>query len=449
MGGGAPLKPGTLTCLPVSPSIAQALVWCEVGSGVTRVTGQVPHIIIVAMLDDLGKAEAFDPSLCPNIGRLRSEGRDFRNAWSMGLCVPSRATLLSGMYPARTGWMAHWAHWEHEQSPTLLTGGVDRPWSRLLHEAGWRTVVAGKWQLGDAARGGSTAMEALGWDRWAVWDGDVGSGNRYYGQTVHIGARGAGQRTCPIDRFSEDLFLGTILEEIHAAAHAAQPVAMYYPLLLPHRPIVTVPGGPTEGSNQQLFRAMVRAADAIIGALRIALITTGLAQRAVLIVTSDNGTHGSGKGELSERGISVPFVGWGPGIVAASETGALVDFTDILPTLCALAERQAPAGIDGHSFAPVLTGTGDTSRTTAISMGLGGLRDQGDGLLKAADWPHGRRVARRRRYKLLEDETTVWDLWTDTEATNGRRALANMQEALARLPAQDHALPARPTSLIA
>ena len=76
-----------------------------------QATKQKPNILFI-MLDDLGKewiscygAEEIET---PNIDDLAAGGMKFNNAYSMPQCTPSRATLLTGKYPWRNGYVNHW-----------------------------------------------------------------------------------------------------------------------------------------------------------------------------------------------------------------------------------------------------------------------------------------------------------------------------------------------------
>ena len=70
-----------------------------------------PNILFI-MVDDLGKdwisCYGADDIETPHIDRLAKGGLKFHNAWSMPQCTPTRATLLTGQYPWRTGWVNHW-----------------------------------------------------------------------------------------------------------------------------------------------------------------------------------------------------------------------------------------------------------------------------------------------------------------------------------------------------
>lgn len=97
----------------------------------------------------------------------------------------------------------------------------------------------------------------------------------------------------------------------------------------------------------------------------------GIADKTVLIFLADNGTDRritckwgdgkiirGGKGTMTDRGTRVPLiVRWPDHVEAGSTNDDLIDFSDLLPTLCELAGARLPAEkIHGRSFAPQLQG---------------------------------------------------------------------------------------------
>ena len=136
-------------------------------------TNQKPNILFI-MLDDLGKewiscygAEDIET---PNIDALAAGGMKFNNAYSMPQCTPSRATLLTGKYPWRNGYVNHWDvprwgigyfDWKHKENTTF---------ARLMKDLGYKTCAAGKWQINDF-RIEPQAMKKHGFDDWAMWTG--------------------------------------------------------------------------------------------------------------------------------------------------------------------------------------------------------------------------------------------------------------------------------------
>ena len=148
-----------------------------------------PNIIFI-MLDDLGKewigCYGADDIKTPHIDALAESGLTFNKAWSMPQCTPTRVTLLTGQYPWRTGWVNHWdvprggvAYFDWEKHTTFAT---------LMKSAGYKTAVAGKWQINDF-RVEPEALKKHGFDDWCMWTGyeaqNTRSKNRYWDPYVH------------------------------------------------------------------------------------------------------------------------------------------------------------------------------------------------------------------------------------------------------------------------
>jgi arylsulfatase A-like enzyme len=125
--------------------------------------------------------------------------------------------------------------------------------------------------------------------------------------------------------------------------------------------------------TEKNFAAMITRMDSDVGKLMDALRRKGLDRNTLVIFTSDNGPHREGghqpeffsssgplrgiKRDLTEGGIRVPSIAWGPGRVPAGRTSDFPwAFWDVLPTFAELAGQAAPQGIDGQSIVPTLMG---------------------------------------------------------------------------------------------
>ncbi|MBK1875842.1 arylsulfatase [Pelagicoccus mobilis] len=132
-------------------------------------------------------------------------------------------------------------------------------------------------------------------------------------------------------------------------------------------------------SPRATYAAMVSYLDEQVGAIVERLKELGEYENTLIVFSSDNGPtynggsdsaffdsgapfnseRGWGKGYLHEGGIRVPMIAHWPGRIAAGTTSDHVSaFWDVLPTLCELADAEAPADTDGVSFLPELLGTG-------------------------------------------------------------------------------------------
>ena len=92
------------------------------------------------MADDLGfeciKANGGESYETPNIDKLASEGLRFENCHSMPVCTPSRVQIMTGKYNIRN----------YARFGLLLRN--QQTFGNFFKNAGYKTAIAGKWQLG-------------------------------------------------------------------------------------------------------------------------------------------------------------------------------------------------------------------------------------------------------------------------------------------------------------
>lgn len=387
--------------------------WAASAARAGQTPDRPPNILFI-LVDDLGKewigcygAEGIET---PNVDRLAATGIRFENAWCMPQCTPTRLTLLTGQYPFRHGWTNHF------DVPRWGSGGhfdpkVNPSFPLLLRRAGYATAIAGKWQIDDF-RVEPDALDEAGFDEWCVWTGgEAGnppSDERYWDPYIRAGSE---SRTYP-GKFGPDLDCDFLVDFLRR--HRGGPFLAYYPMCLTHGPLVTTPDEPDAPGDLGKHRAMVRYADKLIGRVVGALDELGLRERTIIVLTTDNGTAGNitgrrlgrevrgAKAEMVEAGTAMPLIVNGPGRVPSGVvTGALVDFSDILPTFAELAgARPDPAHVvDGRSFAPLILGRADDSpRSWIVSMGghEASFRDN----RVVPSQPYDDRVIRDRRWKL-------------------------------------------------
>ncbi len=394
-------------------SAAIVTAGCVSPGQVDAVNRKQPNILFI-MLDDLGPewvgcygAEGIET---PNADALAEGGIRFTNAYSMPKCTPTRATLLTGQYPFRHGWVNHWdvprwgagCHFDWKHNTTF---------AHIVKKAGYATAAVGKWQISDF-RVVPDAMVKCGFDEYCMWTGfETGnppSGKRYWDPYLHTKD---GSKTYE-GQFSEAIFCDFLIDFMKR--NRDKPMLMYYPMCLPHGPLTTTPLEPDVEEKRGKFSAMVRYCDHILGKLVKALDELGLRDDTIVIWTTDNGTSGGmrnkmngrevrgGKGKISENGCGAPFIVNCPGLVPAGVvTDALTDFTDMLPTFAELAGAKLPRDtvIDGKSIASYILGKAkDTPRDWIMAMGGGVARLEGKRVVPAVDYAN--RVVRNKRYKL-------------------------------------------------
>jgi len=372
-----------------------------------------PNVIFV-LLDDLGKewigcygGEGIET---PNIDALAASGTMFNNAYSMPQCTPSRACFLTGQYPYRNGWVNHWdaprwggGYFDWKHNPSI---------GRVMKAAGYKTAVAGKWQLNDF-RIHPEAMQKHGFDAYCMWTGYEGgnkpSGARYWDPYVHTSE---GSKTYK-GEFGPDIYNQFLLDFI--AENKKDPFFIYYPMTLPHGPLVHTPLEPKVTSKLDKHKAMVRYIDHLLGKIVKQLEDQGLREKTLIIWTADNGTSGSitgalngrsvrgGKTKTTENGVNTPFIVSQPGVVpAGASSDALLDFSDMMPTFADIAggTLDAKYEYDGVSLKDVFYGKSkESSRKWIMAMGSRPARMTDQGVENVHYFRD--RVLRESRYKLF------------------------------------------------
>ena len=386
---------------------------CAVRAHAADTARRKPNILFI-MVDDLGQewisSYGARDIKTPRIDQLAEQGMRFKGAYSMPQCTPTRATLLTGQYPFRHGWVNHWdvprwgagCHFDWKHNLTFV---------RLLREAGYATAAAGKWQINDF-RVQPDAMDRHGFDEWCMWTGyETGnppSGHRYW--DPYINTR-EGSRPYK-GRFGADVFTDFLIDFMKR--HRDEPMFLYFPMALTHGPFTTTPHDPDVTGKMDMHKAMVRYTDYCVGRLIDALEEFGLRDHTIVVFSTDNGTgrgvsgHRNGrrvkggKATLGEPGVYEPFIVNCPGIVPQGVvTDALTDFTDLFPTFVELAGAGMPKDvvIDGKSFAPLILGkASDSPRDWIMAMGFGPAKLTADGVRPKRDYAD--RVVRDKRFKL-------------------------------------------------
>ncbi|MEJ2700901.1 MAG: sulfatase-like hydrolase/transferase [Sedimentisphaerales bacterium] len=390
-----------------------------------------PNILFI-MVDDLGKewisCYGAEDVKTPNIDALAKTGMRFENAYSMPQCTPSRATLLTGQYPWRTGWVNHWDvprwgvgyfDWKVRQNMTF---------ARILKTAGYATAAVGKWQINDF-RIEPDAMRKHGFDDWCMWTGyETGnppSAERYWDPYINTPS---GSKTYN-GKFGPDVYTDYLIRFM--TEHKDRPMMLYFPMALTHSPLVATPVEPDVKTMLEKHTAMVRYVDRLVGRLVRALDELKIRERTIIIFTTDNGSGGGitgtrngrkipgGKAKKTENGVCEPYIANCPGLVPQGiVTDALTDFADLLPTFAELAGADVPNDlpIDGVSIAPLLLGkTKDSPRRWIMALGHGPAILDREGVRGKVDYTE--RVIRDKRYKVWVSEqrkiSQLYDLLSD------------------------------------
>jgi arylsulfatase A len=318
---------------------------------------------VLIMADDVGH-ECFgcygsSQYRTPNLDRMAAQGIRFNHAYSQPLCTPSRVKIMTGLSNVRN------------YSAFSVLNRDQRTIGHMLQEAGYRTMVAGKWQLlgseqyDERFRGKGTWPVEAGFDRYCLWQVDL-LGERYWRPLLNVD--GVNRQFGP-ERFGPKTVTDYILEFMEA--NRDRPFFAYYPMILVHSPFVPTPDSADRNSEdtQRNFEDMVAYMDWLIGRIVRRTEDLGIADRTLILFTSDNGTHSSltstlagrtikgGKSLTTDAGNRVPLIGYCPGVIPAGQVSDdLIDFTDFIPSLLELAGADLPPGLDGRSFLPQLRG---------------------------------------------------------------------------------------------
>lgn len=360
--------------------LCTACVLAAVGSWSYAAAGDSKPNVILILADDLGAAElgcyGHREHKTPNLDRMASEGLRLDTFYATPLCTPTRVCTMTGQYGVRSGYlgMGNEAFKPAKDSPEREIGNHFTI-GDLMKSAGYATALSGKWQLPGKI---PTLIHDCGFDEYRMWayKGDLPEGVEHTGgwEGGKVGAKterywhpcivenGKYMPTRPND-YGPDLFLDFILD--FARRHKEKPFFVYHPSVLTHGPHEETPDPEHPGKRRASgFKTNLEYLDHIMGRLRRGLEDMDLARKTVIIFVGDNGTAGRGKASVTELGVRVPFIVWGPGFVQPVQgaAGALGDLTDIMPTLAGLAGAELPKDrvFDGKSMLPLLRG--ETSR---------------------------------------------------------------------------------------
>ncbi|HRI86895.1 MAG TPA: sulfatase-like hydrolase/transferase, partial [Candidatus Hydrogenedentes bacterium] len=147
------------------------------GLGVRAAEARKPNIVLI-MADDIGYecygAYGSKTYSTPNIDKLAQSGALFTHAYSQPLCTPSRVQLMTGKHNFRN--YIRFGKFD-EKEPNFAT---------MLRDAGYRTSVAGKWQL---TPGKLDGPHQAGFDEYLLWHFQELSGDDFGPEFEDKGSR--------------------------------------------------------------------------------------------------------------------------------------------------------------------------------------------------------------------------------------------------------------------
>jgi len=336
-----------------------------------------PNIIFI-FADDFGWGDIskhVHPDIrTPNIDRLADEGTEFYQfSVSNPVCSPSRAAVLTGLYPARTSINRHLSGFGHHQNFAMADwldpNEVNMP--KVMKTAGYKTAHFGKWHLGN--NGGAPEAKEYGYDEAKVFNGKgpQTTFENLYDDTIDFMTR---HKEVPF-------FINLWIHETH----------------LPHDPSEESLAKYKHLSEQdRIYAAVVDGADQRIGKVLKALDDLKLTENTLVVFSSDNGPEHTGtkkqlndgdgkkdymqgdvaygkyystgssgglrggKRDTYEGGLRVPFLVRWPNAVPAGrvDTQSIVTAVDLLPTFADVGGAELPKGYesDGQSVLALFKG---------------------------------------------------------------------------------------------
>ena len=384
-----------------------------------------PPNIVLIVADDLGYNDistfgggvAGGQLQTPHIDALAEQGAVFTQSYSgASTCAPSRAMLMTGRYPSRTGFAYTPMPPSMGRAISIVAADMDRTLPGTLYDAeaaankptydlqglppeevtlaellkarGYHTVHIGKWHLG---RENGMAAHEQGFDESLL----MASG--LYLPEDHPDVVNAKLDFDPIDQFLwsaltfsnsynsgdadrfepagylTDYWTDESIKVIKSNRN--RPFFLYLAHWGIHTPLQATRAdyeavGDIKPHRLRVYAAMTRALDRSVGRVMAALEEEGLAENTIVIFTSDNGGAGYvGLADVNapyrgwkithfEGGIRVPmFVKWPARIAAGQAIDTPVAHIDVMPTLLAAVEQPLPEDrdIDGENLLPLMS----------------------------------------------------------------------------------------------
>jgi len=486
----------------------QMIHWQPGPASPRQPAGERPPNIILILADDLGinDISAFGGGVAggtvntPNIDALAADGAQFAQAYAgNATCAPSRAMILTGRYPTRTGFeftptppnmgriVTMFANDRTKPHPVLYNKqaaesalpyedqglpGTEITLAEILKARDYHTVHIGKWHLG---RGKEFGANAQGFDESLLMasglylpENDPRGVNAkvdfdpidkfLWARMQYAASYNEGEWFEP-DGYLTDYYTNEAVKVIHANRN--RPFFLYLAHWGVHSPLQAAKEdydalSHIKDHRLRVYAAMVKALDRSVNRITQALKQEGLSENTLIVFTSDNGGAGyiglpelnrpyrGWKMTLFEGGIRTPlFVKWPSHIARNTRANDPVAHIDLLPTLAAAAGATLPADleIDGVNLLPYLSASPpDQPPHDAVYWQSGYYR-----VVRAGDWKLqvSQRPDKAWLYDLATDPTEQHNLAdTRPEILSELRSLLDAHQAGAREPLYPYTLEA-------
>ncbi len=357
-------------------------------------SGRRPPNFVVIFCDDLGYGDlgSFgNPTIrTPNLDRMAAEGQRWTSFYSAdSVCTPSRAALLTGRLPIRTGMFSDTRRVLFPDSADGLPHS-EVTIAELLKTRGYATAAIGKWHLGWQPEFLPTKQ---GFDSYfgIPYSNDMDATFRFASRVEYFKFMKDPKReywNVPLQRNEQVLERPTDQTTIterytdeairFIGANRNKPFFLYLAHSMPHMPLFRSKKFENR-SPRGLYGDVIEELDANVGRLLDELRRQKLDRSTLVVFTSDNGPWAlfdeqggsagllrGAKGGTYEGGMREPTIFWQPGAIRPGVVTELGATLDLLPTFCAMAGVPVPADrvLDGHDLSGPLLGRGASPRRT-------------------------------------------------------------------------------------
>ncbi len=333
---------------------------------------RLPNIIFF-YVDDMGwtdvGVQGSDFYETPNIDRLASEGMRFTHAYANAAnCAPSRACMMTGLYPPRHGiytvanstrGKSEWRKIIPVENKQVLDTSL-LTWPAYMQSRGYETCIAGKWHL-------SEDPVPYGFDT------NFGGFNAGHPQSYFAPYDNPFLEDGPDGEYLTDRLTDDVCHWLET--HAGNPFFLYFPFYSVHTPIQAKSEdiekylAKKEGQfhNDATYAAMVETVDKSVGRVLTLLEQLELEENTLIVFSSDNGPFGGAsvarplrgtKGMFYEGGIRIPLIVRWPGKIREGQVSEhSVIGSDLFATvLDIMGDEKLIDDLDGHSYKDVLLG---------------------------------------------------------------------------------------------